>query len=113
MHKSLSTEVDIFVKVFLLKRIRHSHCVVLKGPQVAYAACVSLPNSCDVKQLGRSPIWRLERGAPSTGSGGLYSHRILRQHPFFVFLQKFFSEPKTLYFQTKSHPLSRLTGPSK
>jgi len=55
---------------------------------------------------------RLEQGAPSTGSGGLYSHRILRQHPFFDFLQSKFSEPKKLCFETKRHPLSRLTGPS-
>jgi hypothetical protein len=78
--------------------------VVLKGPQVAYAACVSLPNSCDVKQLGRSPIWRLEHGAPSTGSGGLYSHRILRQHPFFDFLQSNFSGLNNPDFEPKKLP---------
>ncbi len=47
---------------------------------------------------------RLELGAPSTGRGGLYSRRILRQHLFFDFLQSNFSELKNPVFEPKSHP---------
>ena len=104
MHKSLSTEADIFVKVFLLKRIRHSHCVVLKGPQVAYAACVSLPNSCDVKQLGRSPIWRLER-LPRRPEVAAYTAPDFCVNTLFsTFCRAISANRKDPDFEPKSHP---------
>ena len=54
-----------------------------EAPQAIHAACVSLPNPCDVKQLGAwpGPVWS---SLPRAGSGGLYGPPFPPSTPFFA-----------------------------
>ena len=72
-----------------------------EAPQAIHAACVSLPNPCDVKQLGAwpGPVWS---SLPRAGSGGLYGPPFPPSTPFFALSAEDRSEPRNLQFSAQN-----------
>ncbi len=73
-----------------------------EAPQAIHAACVSLPNPCDVKQPGRSPETRQRNRVPRVGSGGLYGPPFSSSTPFFALSAEPRSELRNLQFLAQS-----------
>ena len=83
-----------------------------EAPQAIHAACVSLPNPCDVKQLGRGPKSLQRNVAPRVGSGGLYGPPFSPSTPFFALSAEDHSCLRNLQFsQRRARLVCRLERP--